>query len=325
MSGLAGTVNGVMSVVRAELYKALRKRRSYLMAGFLWLLIPLLLVFIGWILQTRVAGTFVDEGDALQVGAVIQAIASPAAISANSLLLLGLLSPTLLLIVVALIAALLIGEERAHNMWKTVLTAQPSRPVILAGKLLTAMILLAVLFAGSYVSGPIIGGLATLFLPTSFGTGWLELAGVYGLQWLFATTAMLFAFLMLWLIRSQPLGVVAIFFLPGLIEGAISFYLAVGGLERLNRLNIFFEALRLRNLVESLPQYFFSANLYAPSRQPLRGLAEVFGPEFVSGFSGGPFATFFAGDLSRSALVMAVYGLIFLALLLWSFTKRDVT
>jgi len=316
------TVNGLGNVIRAELYKALRKRRTYLMAGLLWLVVPALLLFIGWILETRVSGSFVEEGVSVQE--IVQLIASPVAIARNSLLLLGNLSPSILIIIVALVAALLVGEERTQNMWKTVLTVQPSRAAVLMGKVVTAMILLGVLLLGSYLSGILFGGLGMLFLPTAFGTGWGELAGLYALQWLFGLSATLFAFLMVWLLRSLPLGIVSIFFLPSVIEGAYGFYRAVVGFDRLNRFNAFLEALQLRNTLQELPRYFFTTNLYAPSREPIGALARVFGEEFSEGMSG-PFATLFAVDLTRSAAVMAVYALLFGGLLFWSFTRRDIS
>ena len=126
-------MNGFFNTVRAEVFKLRHKRRSYVMAGFLWLLLPALLLLVGWILQTRVAGTFADEG--FDVAEVVQAVASPLAIARNSLLSLGILSPSLLIIIVALTAALLIGEERSQNMWKTLLTAQPNRVAVLSGKI----------------------------------------------------------------------------------------------------------------------------------------------------------------------------------------------
>ncbi len=314
-------MNGLVNVIRAELFKALRKKRTYVMAGLLWLIFPPLMLLVGWILQTRVADTFVE--DVTSVREVIQIIASPIAITRNGLLLFGNLSPSLLIIVVALIAALLIGEERNQNMWKTVLTTQTNRLTVLSGKLLTAMILLGLLFLGSYLVGPVFGGLGMSFLPTSFGSGWLELLGLYSLQWLFAFAAMLFAFLIIWLLRSLPLGIVTIFFLPALLEGIITFYRTVVGFDRLNRFNAFLEILQLRNTFESLPKYFFTSNLYAPSRQPLSKLTDILDID-VNTVDAGPFASLFSLDLSRSAWVMLVYAIIFAVLLAWSFSRRDI-
>ena len=314
-------MNGLFNVIRAELFKAVRKRRTYLIAGLMWLVVPSLLLLIGWILQSRVAGTFADE--TVSVQEIVQLIASPVAITRNNLMLLGLLSPSLLIIVIALLAALFIGEERSQNMWKTVLTAQPNRLTVLTGKLIAAMTVFGVLLLGSYVSGLIFGSIGMIFLPTSFGVDWLNLAGLYGLQWLFGLTAMLFAFLLIWLIRNLPLGIVSIFFLPALIEGAYSFYSVVVGFDRINRFNALLEGLQIQNTIRDLPRYFFSTNLYAPSLTPLGQFAEVFGQEAI-GNIGGPLANFLTVDLTRSALVMAVYALIFGVILVWSFTRQDV-
>ena len=314
-------MNGYLNTVRAETFKLRHKRRSYVMAGFLWLLLPALLLLIGWILDTRVAGTFIDEG--ITVDEVVQNIASPIAIARNSLLIMGNLSPSLLIIIVALTAALLIGEERTQNMWKTVLTAQPNRVAVLFGKLTAAMLFLGVLLLGSFVWSVVFGALGTLFLPTAFGSGWLELAGLYALQWIFALAATLFAFLMVWLLRSLPLGIVSIFFLPAILEGGYTFYRTAVGFDRLNRFNALLEALQLRNTLQDLPRYFFSTNLYAPSREPVSALATLFGAELGSE-DFGPLSNLFVVDLGRAAVVMGVYSLVFGVLLFWSFTQSDV-
>lgn len=316
-------MRGLTNVVRAELFKALRKRRTYLMAGFLWILVPLVLLLVGWILDTRVGDTFVDDGETVDVTSIVGVIASPVAITRNGLLLYGNLSPSLLIIVVSLIAALFIGEERGQNMWKTLLTTQPNRVTVLSGKLIAAMLLLAGLFIGSFLAGPLFGSVGMLFLPTGFGTSWGELAGLYGLQWVFAWAAMLFAFLMVWLIRSLPLGIVSIFFLPALIEGSVTFYQTAIGFDRINRFNAFLEALQLRNTFERLPRYFFTSNLYAPSREPIAALTQTLGLD-VTGGDFGPFSNLFSVDLTRSAWVMGVYALVFAVLLFWSFTRSDV-
>ena len=312
------------NVIRAELFKTFRKRRTYILAGFMWVLIPALLLFIGWILEARVGDTFIDDDEAFSVNQVVELVASPAAVTRNGLLLLGNLSPSVFIIIVSLIAALLIGEERANNMWKTVLTAEPGRVTVLVGKLITAMTVLAVLLAGSFLAGPLFGGIGTLFLPTTFGGNWLELLGLYGLQWLFGLAGMLFAFLVIWFIRNLPLAIVTIFFLPALLEGAYAFYRTVVGFDRLNRFNAFLEALQLQNTFRDLPRYFFTSNLYAPSRQPLGEVASLFGIN-AGGVDAGPFSALINLDLGRSIWVMAAYALLFGVVLFWSFTRSDVS
>ncbi len=314
-------MNGFFNTVRAETFKLRHKRRSYVIAGFMWLLLPALLLLIGWILQTRVAGTFADEG--FNVAEVVQEVASPLAIARNSLLILGNLSPSLLIIIIALSAALLIGEERSQNMWKTLLTAQPNRVAVLSGKITVAMLFLGVLLLGSLVASVVFGSLGMLFLPTMFGTGWAELLGLYGLQWAFALAATLFAFLLVWVFKSLPLGIVAIFFLPAVLEGGYTFYRSVVGFDRLNRFNVFLETLQLQNTFRELPKYFFTTNLYAPSREPISVLANLFGAD-LSGDDLGPLSNLLMVDLDRAALVLAVYALLFGALLYWRFTRSDV-
>lgn len=314
-------MNGYVNTLRAEVFKLRHKRRSYVMAGFLWLLLPALLLLIGWILETRVAGTFAEEG--FSVGEVVQAVASPVAIARNLLLIMGNLSPTMMIIIVALTAALLIGEERSQNMWKTVLTVQPNRAAVLAGKITAAMLFLGLLLLGCLVFSVLFGAVGTLFLPTTFGTGWGELVGLYALQWTFALAATLFAFLMVWLLNSLPLGIVSIFFLPAVLEGAYAFYRATVGFDRLNRFNAILEALQLQNTVRNLPQYFFTTNLYAPSREPVTALFALFGAAGEAE-DFGPLSNLLVVDLDRAALVMAVYALVFGALLFWSFTRRDI-
>lgn len=322
-------MNSYLNTVRAEIFKLRHKRRSFVIAGFLWVLLPLLLLVIGWVLQTRVGGTFADEvadefgGGGVNVTQVVQQVASPIAIARNSLLILGNLSPSLLIIIVALTAALLIGEERTQNMWKSILSVQPNRAAVLAGKLTAAMLFLGVLLLGSLVAGALFGALGMTFLPTTFGAGWGELLGLYALQWLFALSATLFAFLLVWFFRSLPLGIVSIFFLPAVLEGGYTFYRTVVGFDRLNRFNAFLEALQLRNTVQELPRYFFTTNLYAPSREPISSLAGAFGAQ-LSPDELGPLSNLLTVDLGRAALVMGVYALLFGVLLFWSFTRRDI-
>jgi ABC-type transport system involved in multi-copper enzyme maturation permease subunit len=318
-------VQGFLNTVRAELFKLARKRRTVVLALFLWLLVPALLLFVGWVIQTRVAGTFAEGG--LNVRELVQLVASPVGIARNLLLLLGNLSPSLLIILVALTAALLMGEERTQNMWKTVLTVQPNRFAVLSGKLAAGMLYLGALLFGMLLGGLLLGALGTLFLPTTFGAGVGELVGLYALQWLFSLAALLFAFLMIWLFRSLPLGIVSIFFLPALLEGAYGFYQVVVGFERLNRLNALLQVLRLRNTLEELPRYFFSTNLYAPSREPVAALARLFGGlggDGAAQLGTTPFGNLLAPSLSHAALVMGVYALIFGVLLFWSFARRDI-
>jgi ABC-type transport system involved in multi-copper enzyme maturation permease subunit len=315
-------LNGVAGVVRAELYKASRKRRTYLLAGLLWLMLPALTLFLGRLLTTNLGGSFVDEADL--VTGIVRQIASPFGIVRAALVGPALLSPTFYIIAIALYAALLIGEERGHDMWKTVLTAQPDRLTVLAGKLIVAMLLLGGLLAGGFLSGLLFGGLGTLFLDTDFSGDWLGLLRLYLLQWLFAATATLFAFLMIFVSRNLALGMVLVFFLPALLEGLYSLLRATLGVQPLTRLNAIFQALELRGALAGIPRYFFTTNLYAPAREPLAELVRQFGAE--PGGDLGLLTSLLRTDVTllHSGLVMLGYGLAFMALLVWVFLKRDV-
>lgn len=310
----------IVRVIRAELYKAVRKKRVYVLAGLMWLLVPLLSLLIAWVVNVNVSGTFVDDGVAVRD--LLQVIASPAGISRNLLLLSGNLAPSFLIIVIGLLAALFIGDEKSQNMWKTVLTIEPNRFGVLIGKLLAAMILLGVILWGGFVSGILFGSIGMIFLPVSFGSGWGQLAQLYALEWAFSTAAMLFAFWLIWLFRNVALGVVGVFFLPNLLEGLYGIYAAVVGFDRVNRFNLWLETLQLQNTLRELPKYFFTTNLYAPSRYPLAEIVGVIGGDMAD--IGGPFSNFFDISLSQAAVVMSVYGAIFALLLAIGFWRSDV-
>ncbi len=310
----------ILRVIQAELFKAIRKKRVYVLASLMWLLVPLLSLIIAWVVNVNVSGSFVDDGVTLTD--LLQVIASPAGITRNLLFLSGNLAPSFLIIVVGLLAALFIGDEKSQNMWKTVLTVAPNRFAVLTGKLLAAMILLGVILWGGFLSGMLFGSIGMIFLPTTFGSGWGQLAQLYALEWAFCTSAMLFAFWLIWLFRNVALGVVGVFFLPNLLEGLYGIYAAVVGFDRVNRFNVWLEALQLQNTLRELPQYFFTTNLYAPSRFPITEIVGVIGGDVAD--IGGPFSNFFDISLSQAALVMAVYGAIFALLLAIGFWRSDV-
>lgn len=318
-------MSALASVMRAELFKARRKRRTFVLAGLLWLLLPALMLLLGRLLQYNLSGSFVDEADVIR--SLVFELASPFGIARAGLMGPSLLSPTGYIIAIALFAGFLIGEEKSHNMWKTVLTSQPNRWAVLMGKLLVAMLLLAILLAGAIVFGVIFGAVGTLFLETDFSGNWLQLLRLYLLQWLYSGAAVVFAFLMIFLVRNVSLGMVLVFFLPALLEGLYSLYRATVGIRPLNRLNAMFQAVELQMVMDNLPRYFFTANLYAPARRPLVEIVTLLGPQddlFSS--DAGPFAALLRTDISltHAGLVMLGYGALFLALLAWLFTRRDV-
>jgi ABC-type transport system involved in multi-copper enzyme maturation permease subunit len=318
-------VNAFAHVIAAELFKVVRKRRTYVVAGLWWVLLPVVTLLIGQLLQTNLGGSFIDEGGG--VGVVVQAVASPYGLARIALVGPAYLSPTFYIIVAALFAALLIGEERGQSMWKTVLVAQPNRLAVLAGKVVVAMLVVGGLLAGAVVASVVVGAIGMLFLPTSWAGAWGELLGLYALQWAFSLAAVAFAFLMVFLTRNVALGMVLVFFLPALLEGLYSIYALAVGFQPVNRLNVFFQTLRLRQTLEDLPRYFFTNNLYFPARSPIADLIAAAGD--IDGDGGSPVDAFpgllgVGVTLDHAAMVMAGYALVFGAILVWRFVRHDV-
>ncbi len=316
-------MSGLINVIRAELFKAKRKRRTYILAGLLWVVLPILILIVGRILQTNLSGSFVEDTVAVQT--LVQQVASPFAVARLNLILPVLSSPPFLMIVIALFAALLIGEERTQNMWKTTLVTQPNRWSVLFGKITVGMILYGIILAGAFLSGILFGAVGTLFLDTSFAGEWGRLAGLYALQWLLGIGAMMFAFLAIWLLRSVAMGIVTVLFLPALLEGLYALYRTTVGFQPLNRFNALFQMLRLRQTLEDLPRYFFTRNLYTPARDPLSDVVTGLGGDPASSDLGS-LVNVLGGSitLQHATLVTLGYALILGGVLTWSFLRRDI-
>lgn len=316
-------MNALLATMRAEAFKTVRKRRTYVIAGLWWVLLPLLTLIVARVLYVNVSESFMQGSGG--VTEMVQALASPYGLARVALTGPAFVTPSFYIITVALLAALYIGEERNLSMWKTTLVAQPARLAVLWGKMLVAMLVLAVLMLGALAAGVAFGWAGTLFLPTDGSGAWSDLLGLYGLQWLNAFGAMSFAFLVLFLIRNVALGVVFVFFVPALLENLYRFWRLTVGFEPINQMNAVFQALRLRNTLEALPRYFFTDNLYLPARRPARDLAQSFGEE-AADMGGGPMSGLLGGSLAldHALLVMLGYGVVFALLLSWAFVRRDV-
>ncbi|MBX3144513.1 MAG: ABC transporter permease [Trueperaceae bacterium] len=318
-------MNAVINVVRAEAFKVARKRRLYLLAGLYWVIAPLIALIVARVLFTNLSGSFID--DQVSVVQAIRSFASPHGLATFLLSVPSYVSPTFYMVAIALITALLIGEERGQNMWKTVLVVQPNRLAVLGGKLIVAMGAVGVLMLGALVSALLFGAVGTLFLPTDFSGTWGNVLGLYALQWALTLAPIALAFLLVFLVRSAVLGIVMVLFLPGLIETIYTILNTIGQLQPLNRFNAIFQALRLQQAWEAMPRYFFTTNLYGPARAPLGGVAqELFTAGGGSAQDMGPFAALLGGGLSiqHNTLVMAGYAAVFLALLTLAFLRRDV-
>ncbi|MDF1521780.1 MAG: ABC transporter permease [Trueperaceae bacterium] len=317
-------MNAFVNVVRAELFKVRRKRRTYVVAGLWWVLLPVLALIVGRVLLDNL-GSIASDLELGGIDAVIQQIASPFGIARLALVGPAYVSPTFYVIVVALLAALLVGDDRTHAMWKTVLVVQPSRLAVLAGKVTVGMLVVGALMAGAVIAGLAFGALGTTFLPTDFSGEWGQLLLLYALQWAFTTALVALAYLMVYVTRNVALGLVLVFFLPALLEGLYTVYAAVVGFQPINRFNAFLQAIRMRQVLEDLPTYFFTTNVYAPARSTTRELVATFGAE-ASG-NGGPDLSALLGSgitLGHAAWVVAGYTVVLFALLVWRFLRTDV-
>lgn len=320
-------MTGVFDVVRAEWFKAWRKRRLYVLAGLYWVVAPILILVVARIVFGSVGGSFVNEQGV--VDTTMQELVSPYGLARLLLVGPGYMSPTFFIVCVTLVAALLIGDERSQNMWKTVLVVKPDRVAVMTGKVIVAMLTLGVLLLGAALAGALFGAAGTLFLPTSLAGGdWAALGGLYLTQWAFLLAPVLLAFLLIFVVRSGVLGVVMVLFLPAFLEAIYGVLSTVWQLQPLNRVNAIFQALRLKNAWDALPQYFFTANLYAPSRAPAQGVVATFSAELgvEAGTDLGPVAGLLGAGITlpHAALVMAAYALVFGVLLYSTFLRRDV-
>ena len=325
-------MNALLNVINAELFKVVRKRRVYILAFLWWVVLPVLVLFVGRILLQNLSTDFVENSSPIAPSTIVETIASPFGIARISLMLPSVISPSFYLMVLALLAALFIGDERSQNMWKTTLTAQPNRLAVLFGKFIAAMIVYGILIFGGFALSFFYGGIGMLplpflSLPTSFSGDWLGLFNLYILQWLFGGAGMFFAFLMIWLLRNAVLGIIAILFAPPILEGIYSIYATLVGFQPINRLNIVFQTLRLRNTLEELPRYFFTNNLYAPARRPLNDVLGSLGVNPSGGDDLGPLGAILGNGitLQSSAIVIAGYALVFGLILIWRFSREDVS
>lgn len=326
-------MNAVLNVMRAETFKLLRKRRLYILAGLYWVVLPVLTIVVARVLHVNLADSFINETQGVDL--LAQELASPFGLARVALVAPAFMSPTFFIVAATLLAALFVGDERSQNMWKTVLVVQPKRWAVMVGKVAVALGAMGALLFGAGLSGVLLGTVASTFLPTNFAGAWGHLLGLYASQWLFFLAPLLLAFLLIYLVRSGVLGVVMVLFLPAMLEAIYSILTTIGQLQPLNRINAFFQALRLQKAWEAVPEYFFTANLYAPARAPARDLIASFTSAMTSAASSGaPSGQLDIGPLQgilgtgitlpHAAWVVALYSLLFGAWLLWVFLRRDI-
>jgi ABC-type transport system involved in multi-copper enzyme maturation permease subunit len=309
----------MLEMIRAELFKASRKKRTWMLIALSSLGSPLLQFISAAFVASRVLGTVADQG--ATVATTLEQIASPFNMARNTLAASSTL-PFILLTLVAVFAVLLVGEERTFKMWKTILVANPNRMQVLAAKFLSAMILLFLVIFGGLLGSLLFGGLAML-LGYSKGAGgnWLELISIHALQWLALAAPLMMGFLIAWLNASPAIAVIGIVVAPNILEAIISGAI-LSQVERVSVLNAPFQAERIQELIQSVPRYFLTPNLAFGARLVGQAGRDLVGDgnSAVSSF----LPTMNWNEIGWSMGVCGVYFVIFTALMVWSFGTRDV-
>ena len=195
---------------------------------------------------------------------------------------------------------------------------------VLSAKFLSGM-LIALLIMVAGVIGAVLFGLIGVILgfSSSAAGDWGNIAGIFAVQWLSFAAPLALAFLLGWLLVSPLLGGVLVVLGPSLLEGII---LAVVGLSQVNRvtpLNAPLQQGRIQDVIEGLQRFFFTPNITPGSRLVGQALQDTFGGNLPSG----SLASFPALEWDKVAFsggVAAVYAALFVGLLIWSFTTRDI-
>lgn len=304
----------MLEMIAAEIFKASRKKRFWVLLAFFILVAPALQLISAAFVSSRVAGSAFDNGTT--VATAINQIASPYNMARNSL---GGLFQLMLLPVVAVMAIFLVGEERTFKMWKTILVANPDRVRVITAKFVSGMLLLAAVIFGGLLGSLVFGTLATVAgLSSGFGGDWGALVALHFLQWAVLAAPLALGFLISWLTASPAIAVIGVVVLPGLIETIIRAGI-VAQVGQLSPLSAPLEAARLQQVLQDVPRFFLTPNISLGSR--------VLGQDAVNLLGSSAPSVIPVLDWSQvgwSVAVSGVYFLLFAGLVIWSFTSRDV-
>lgn len=311
----------MLEMMQAELMKASKKKRFWILTMVVAVVVPLVQLVIAGFVQNRAGGTVLDQGDV--VARAIQEVASPYSLTRNFL---GGIVPTMLLIMAALIGSFLMGEDRSYKMWKTILVANPDRIKVLTAKFLSGMVIaLVIMVAG--VLGAVLFGLIGMILgfSSSAAGDWGNIAAIFAVQWLSFAAPLALAFLLGWLLVSPLLGGVLVVLGPSLLEGIILAVVSLSQVNRVTPLNAPLQQGRIQEVIEGLQRFFFTPNINPGSRLVGQALRDTFGGNLPGG--SGSLANFPPLEWDKIAFsggVTAVYAALFVGLLIWSFTTRDI-
>jgi ABC-type transport system involved in multi-copper enzyme maturation permease subunit len=310
----------MLEMIQAELLKASRKKRFWILTIVLAVVVPLVQLVIAGFVNDRTAGTIVDQDNL--VARAIQEIASPYSLVRNFL---GGVVPTVLLVMAALVGSFLMGEDRSYKMWKTILVANPDRIKVLAAKFLSGMLIVLCVMLAGVVGSFFFGTLGVVLgFASSFAGDWSNIASIFAVQWLIFAAPLALAFLLGWLLASPLLGGVLVVLGPGLAEGIILAVVSLTQVNRVTPLNAPLQQQRIQETIENLQRFFFTPNINPASRLVGQALRDTFGGAIPGGGDVPGFPPLEWDKIAFSGGVAAVYAALFVGLLIWSFTTRDI-
>lgn len=296
------------AVITAEMFKISRRKRLMILASVYWVILPIILLVVTPTLRSSMTDVF--SGSRV----LMQALASPFGLTTIGAGVGGYASPSLYLVIVAVVASALIGDEARFSTWKSLLVLQPRRVAVLLGKLVAGHLIVFFVLLGNLLGSIAVAGVGTFWLDTTFAGNWSTLLWRLLVQWMFLLTPLIFAYLVVFYIRSNSLAMIVILFLMPVAEMVQQILANIARFNPLSQLAQFFRHGLVRPWWDALPDWFFTTNAFSPSR-------DIFNP-ILNMMGGGSQITVRLG-YGHSILVLSVYGIIFLALLLPVFLRRD--
>ena len=316
----------IFRVMLAELRKARFKKRFWILAIIMGVLVPLLQVLTAYFVTRSVDGSSLDSGGNIS-SAIAQQAATAYSLTRNFL---GAALPFFVLPISAIVGSFLIGEERGYKMWKVILVAQPNRPGVLTGKFLAGLVLLSILILSAALSSALIGFLANAVLfQIPLEGDWGTLLPLLLLQCVVVAAPLALSMLLSSLIASPAMSLIGTVLLPSILEG-IALISISSQLNQVTLLNAPFQALKIQNLIQEIPRYFMTRNLNLGTGFASSGATGgIFGGG-NGGFGGGnnnPFGnlvSFSWSEIGWSVTVSAVYAAVFAFLFWLAWRRRDV-
>jgi ABC-type transport system involved in multi-copper enzyme maturation permease subunit len=307
-------VASMLEMIKAELVKALHKKRFWLLFAIIAVIVPMVQVISAGFLSGRVSSALAESAT---VTRAISEIASPYSLARNHV---GGTLQALLYVLAAIVAVFIVGEDRTYKMWKTILVAQPNRLRVLTAKFLSGMLILLIMIVGGLIGALLFGSISiALGYATTFAGDWGNLIGITALQWLVLAAPLALGFLISWLTVSPAIAVIGVIFMPAILETIVTALMALT-VNRITPLTAAFEAQRIQQNIETMRHYFFTPNVGIGSRllgDTIKGLN-------LGGSSDTMIPVMDWNQIWASAGVATVYFAIFAGLLVWNFTTRDV-